>query len=146
MNKIIKKFSIAISFLLKILTINNISKILIIFTIGLITRIFILFYYDVNVFIEYYTCVSLVYYSIFAIFIVVLGEIFTYFDLLVIPSFIFEYYGLVRELFYRFGLGSMSMIQRIFRAIKQVNMNIYHLLCGDYSHSFTIKSITSFLK
>src|SRR5450755_2653182 len=146
MNKIIKIIYISIRFLAKNFTKSNISKILIIFTIGLITRIFISFYYDVNVFIEYYTCVSLVYYSIFAIFVVVLGEIFTYFDLLVIPSFIFEYYGLVRELFYRFGLGSMSMIQRIFRAIKQVNMNIYNLLCVDYIHSFTIKSITSFLK
>jgi hypothetical protein len=45
------------------------------------------------------------------------------------------------------------MIQRMFMDIKQVNINIYHLLCGGYNNardirtnSFTIKSITSFLR
>jgi hypothetical protein len=143
---IIKNNSQASGLLTKIFTKSNVSKVIIIFTVGFISRVFIGLYYDVNVFIEYYKTLSLVYYSIMAIFVVVLSEVFTYFDFNIIPSFIFEFFDLVRELIYRFGLGSKSIIQRIFMAIKQVNINIYHLLCGDYTNSFTIKSITSFLK
>jgi hypothetical protein len=128
----------------RIFTKGNISKVLIIFTVGLISRIIIGIYYDVNVFIEYYKNISLIYYSLMAIFVVVLSEIFTYFDFNIIPSFIFEYFGQFRGLIYRFGLGSKSMIHNMFIIIKKVNINIYHLLCGDYINSFSIKSITSF--
>lgn len=127
----------------RIFTKSNISKVLIIFTVGLISRIAIGYYYDINVFLEYYRAISLTYYSLMAIFVVVLSEVFTYFDFNIIPSFIFEYYGIIRESLSRFGLESKSMIMRIFRAIKQINLSIYHLLrsmCDGYINARDIKT------
>src|SRR5580658_10277762 len=64
--------------LAKIFTKSNLSKVIIIFAIGLISRILISFYYDINVFREYYHTISIFYYSVMAIFIVILGELSTY--------------------------------------------------------------------
>src|SRR5450432_510241 len=138
MNKIIKIIYISIRFLAKNFTKSNISKILIIFTVGLITRILVSFYYDVNVFREYYESISIIYYSVMAIFIVVLSELFTYFNLNIIPSFIFDYSTLISEYISRL----LSNIRGIYISLKEVNKNISHLKSSD----FTLKSIYSYFK
>ena len=134
----IQLYKLYISDLLaRIFTKINFSKIIIIFTVGLISRIFIGFYYDINVFIEYYKSISLIYYSVMAIFIVTLGELFNYFNLSIIPSFIFDYYNVINEGFSRLS----SNLKRIYISLKQVNNNINCLKISD----FTLKSINSYL-
>jgi|ERR1700728_331030 hypothetical protein len=123
--------------LARIFTKNNLSKLIIIFTVGLISRILISLYYDVNVFIEYYKSVSLIYYSVMAMFIVVLGELFTYFNLNIIPSFIFDYYTVINEWVFRL----LSSVKRIFISLNLLNNNFSNI---DISN-FTRKSITSYL-
>jgi len=118
----------------RIFTKSNVSKVLIIFTVGLISRIAIGFYYDVNVFREYYKTLSLIYYWSMAMFIVVLGELFTYFNFNILPPFIFEYYTLL----YNFTL-------HIAKTIGQINNSIYHFVwnkkISDLLAFFKIKSI-----
>jgi hypothetical protein len=123
--------------LAKIFTRSNLSKVIILFTIGLISRILIGFYYDVNVFREYYESISLTYYSIMAIFIVILGELFTYFNLNIIPSFIFDYSTLTSGYISRL----LSNMRGIYISLKEVNKNISLLKSSD----FTLKSIISYL-
>lgn len=46
----------------RIFTKSNVSKVLIIFTVGFVSRVIVSTYHDVNVFLEYYKSVSLIYY------------------------------------------------------------------------------------
>lgn len=126
-----QKFQLS-SFLSRIFTKNNVSKVLIIFTVGLISRITVGYYYDVNVFLEYYKAISLTYYSFMAIFVVVLGELFNYFNINIIPRFIFDSFTLIKEL-----------TINIFKALKVINSNIFNLF---KSGGYTIKSILYYLR
>src|SRR5271155_1338403 len=123
--------------LARIFTRSNLSKVIILFTIGLISRILIGFFYDVNVFREYYESISLIYYSVMAIFIVILSELFTYFNLNIIPSFIFDYSTLIGE----YSSRLLSNMKSIYMFFKEVNNNISHLKTSD----FILNSITSYL-
>jgi hypothetical protein len=123
--------------LARIFTKSTLSKVIIIFTIGLSTRVLISFYYDVNVFIEYYKTISLIYYSIMAIFIVILGELFTYLNLNIIPSFIFEYCTEISKCI----TSLLSNIKYIYTSLNHVTKNISHLKASNFS----LKSITHYL-
>ena len=57
----------------------NLNKILIVFVIGLISRIFINYIYNINVFIDYFNKVSIIYYILMFMFIVLIHEIVIYF-------------------------------------------------------------------
>jgi len=67
--------------LAKIFTKSNIKKILIIFIVGLISRIFVNYMYNINVFISFLNYISLTYYLIFSIFIVLVHGIVDHFDI-----------------------------------------------------------------
>jgi hypothetical protein len=123
----------------KIFTKGNIIKVIVIFSVGLVSRIFISKYYDVNVFIEYYKSISLIYYSLMAIFIVALTEVFTYIDFNILPAFLFEYTT-------RFS----NSLRHITTIVWEIKNNIYYLLSktrgmnlSDFLSLFTIRSITS---
>lgn len=69
----------------------TLTKVFLIFSIGYLSRLFIHSYYDVNVFVDFSTTISLVYYSIFSFVVVVVGEVVSYFQLdlfLLLGSFI----------------------------------------------------------
>ena len=107
----------------RIFTKSNISKIFIIFSVGFLTRLFISYYYNINVFIEFLNYISIIYYSLMAIFAVVLSEVFTYFDLNIFPKFIFEYF--------------IEFNQSIIKSTRQLILKILNLSYSDFS----IKSI-----
>jgi|SRR5215469_13552585 len=69
---------------------SNINKILIIFVVGLTSRILINNIYNINVFSDYFNKVSIIYYVLMSIFIVSIREVITYFNINIIPSFIFD--------------------------------------------------------
>lgn len=60
---------------------SNIIKISIIFTIGIISRYFINEHFSTNVFVDYLTVVSILFYLGFSSFIVIINELFSYYDM-----------------------------------------------------------------
>src|ERR1700723_2005440 len=64
----------------------NLSKVLVIFMVGFVTRVLINYVYDFNVFVDYLNTISLTYYGMMSIFIVLVNELFTYFDLKLLPK------------------------------------------------------------
>ncbi len=84
MRKIINKFSFP-GLLSRILNKQNINKILIVFIVGLTSRILVNCIYNVNVFTDYFNTISIIYYMLMSIFIVLIHEIITLFDINIIP-------------------------------------------------------------
>jgi hypothetical protein len=85
-----------ILFFNRLFTVTNLSKILVIFTVGIISRYLINEYLNINVFTEYLSLVSITFYSIFAVFIVFINELFSFLNIQTIPEFVcVSYYRLL---------------------------------------------------
>nr|QJQ35512.1 hypothetical protein [Fusarium begoniae] len=65
---------------------TNLSKIIVIFAAGLLSRYLINEYLDVNVFTEYLSLISITFYSLFATFVVFINELFSFFNINIIPN------------------------------------------------------------
>jgi hypothetical protein len=89
MNNFKNKFTFP-GLLNKIFNKPNLNKILIIFVVGLTSRILINYIYNINVFIDYFNKVSIIYYVLMSMFIVLIHEVVTYFDINIIPYCIFD--------------------------------------------------------
>lgn len=63
----------------------NLSKVLVIFVVGFVTRVLINYVYDINVFVDYLNTISLTYYGMMSIFVVLVNELFSYVDLKSLP-------------------------------------------------------------
>jgi hypothetical protein len=100
MQKILNRIK---SFSNQLFTPVNLSKIIIIFTIGILSRHLINTYFDINVFKDYLTLASLTYYSVFACFMTFIHELFSHFNISIIPNFLIEIgvylSNLIKELF-----------------------------------------------
>ena len=70
----------------------NITKVLIIFIVGFISRILVNSFFNINVFLDYLNSISVIYYAIMSIFIVVIHEVISYFNINIIPSFISNFF------------------------------------------------------
>lgn len=82
-NKIKKNFKERIKYVFNRL---NFSKVLVIFVVGFVTRVLINYVYDINVFVDYLNTISLTYYGMMSIFIVLVNELFTYFEFKLLPK------------------------------------------------------------
>ena len=96
--------------LARIFTKSNISKVIIIFIVGFVSRIFVSYVYGVNVYFEYLHSISLKYYILMATFIVIIGEIISYFEINIIPlSLINSYFIIIKGFTYALNiLNSIS--------------------------------------
>lgn len=94
MKKFISNFYLP-SLLGRIFTKSNLSKVIILFLVGFTSRFVINDMYNVNVFIEYLSTVSIIYYICISLFVVLLHEIVTYFEINIIPSFIYEFFEVI---------------------------------------------------
>lgn len=83
----------------KIFTRSNLNKIIIIFIVGFTSRMVVNCLYNVNVYYEYLKIISLLYYGLMSLFIVLTHELVVYFDINIIPSFISEYFVFVYGIF-----------------------------------------------
>lgn len=83
-----KFFNAIVSLLKRFFTPINLSKVIVIFLVGLVSRFLINDLLGVNVFIEYWTWISITYYSGFAAFIVFIHEFFSFFKISIIPNFV----------------------------------------------------------
>jgi len=72
----------------------NLSKVLVIFMVGFVTRVLINYVYDFNVFVDYLNTISLTYYGMMSIFIVLVNELFTYFEFKLLPKISFEVFSI----------------------------------------------------
>lgn len=115
--------------LTKFFTRTNLSKIIVIFSVGILSRYFINEYFSVNVFTEYLSLISITYYSLFATFVVFIHELFSFFNVNIIPNFIiiiFKSIGIILD----------------FVLIKPF-IYIYSLTFGKYTHIPHIKGTRS---
>ena len=64
----------------------NLSKVLVIFVVGFVSRVLVNYFWDVNVFVDYLNTISLTYYGMMSIFVVLVNELFSYFDLKLLPK------------------------------------------------------------
>lgn len=111
--------------LTKFFTRTNLSKIIVIFSVGIISRYFINEYFSVNVFTEYLSLISITYYSLFATFVVFIHELFSFFNVNIIPNFIII-------IFKSIGIILDSVLIKPF-------IYIYSLTFGKYTHIPYIK-------
>lgn len=115
----------------KIFTRSIFSKIIIVFSVGLVTRIIVFYIYDINVFVEFFNRISIIYYSFMAIFVVVLNEVFAYFDINIIPKFHFiNQIKDLSSLIYK----SISQFSSKIRSLNSIDFNLKSII-------FSFKSI-----
>jgi hypothetical protein len=88
-----KKFLIYLK--IKLFKPINLSKIIVIFLVGISSRYLINNYFNVNVFIEYSSYISILYYSFFSAFIVFISELFSFYNINIIPGFIFKLFDII---------------------------------------------------
>jgi len=74
-------------FLYKFFSRTTLSKIFIIFAFSFLSRMFINHYFEINVFTEFMHPISIAYYSILSTFIVFINELFSFFNISIIPNF-----------------------------------------------------------
>lgn len=120
MNYNMKNFFIV--FLPRVFTRVNISKVLVIFLVGFLCRVFINSYWDINVFVEYLSIVSIAFYSYMAGFVVFINELFSFFNISIIPRYILEFFTNLFSMFvtsctlvshFKFEYLKISFIKRI---------------------------------
>src|SRR5277367_350256 len=108
----------------KIFTKSNISKIIIIFIVGFVSRVLVGHFYGVNLYLEYLNTISITYYALFAIFVVILSEIVSYFELNIIPYFIIDSYTFIVK-----ALGYvLKTLVDIGKTVSFINGKIYYFV------------------
>jgi len=98
---------------------NNFTKLIIIFVVGFVSRTLINYYYDINVFVEYTSIISLVYYWWMSMFIVLIHEFVAYFEINIIPTFIIESWSYLLRLVFK----SINFSWECSKSIYQVKIN-----------------------
>lgn len=83
-------FNTIISLLKRFFTRVNLSKVIVIFFVGFMSRYLINDFLGINVFTEYLTLASITFYSGFAAFIVFVHEFFSFFNVSIIPNFVWS--------------------------------------------------------
>lgn len=84
---------------------KNLTKVFFIFTFGFSFRVFIGSFYGVNVFTDFLSYISLLYYMFMSCFIVLVHELVAFFDFSIFPSFANLYYPIsfLVDNFYNFN-------------------------------------------
>jgi len=108
----------------KIFSKSNISKIIIIFVVGFVSRVLVCHFYGINVYTEYFNNVSCIYYMLMATFVVILGEVVTYFEINIIPSSLINSYTFVIRGF----TYALELLVDIGKTVSSVNKNMYSLI------------------
>lgn len=97
----------------------TISKVIIIFTLGFVSRVLINNIYNVNVFVEYYHIISLFYYTVLSLVIVLVSDLIAYFEFSIIPSFVYD-------IFVYFGylvVKCFTFVKVLFSYITKINLD-----------------------
>lgn len=119
---------------MKIFNRPNLNKVILIFIFGFSTRALVYHIYNVNVFVDYLNLVSILYYFIFSMFIVLLHEIVNYFDINIIPSF--------SNLYTNFS----NLINFVYKGFVKLNKMIFTHKLEEYKISSIKKVINHYLE
>jgi len=122
-------------FFSKILNRSNINKVIFIFVIGLISRTFINYTYNINVFSDYLSKLSILYYLFFSLLIIIIHEFIDYYHVNIIPSFSFI------NLLYSTIINTISFIIKM---LVSMNTRIFSYKLEDINISSIIKGIKYF--
>lgn len=117
----------------KIFNRSNLNKIILIFILGLLTRTFVYHIYNVNVFTDYLNTISLIYYTIFSMFIVLVHDIVDFFNVNIIPSYSY----LSTKIF--------NTIKSVYSTIVSLNKIIFSHKLEDYKISSIRQMIRNYL-
>jgi len=115
------------SVLSRILNKYNFNKFLIIFIVGFVSRIFIGHFYSINVYLDFLSSVSIVYYICMSIFMILVHEFGDYF---IIPSFSF-----INEI----CISIINILRFIVRMLVSMNTRIFSYKLQDIKISSMIK-------
>ena len=124
----------------KVFNKSNLNKILIIFVVGFISRIFINYIYNINVFVDYFNKISIMYYVSMSMFIVLIHEIITYFDINVIPSYILNFVNNIPKLVHNLSEHIIKSFYNI-KNIIYINNKILGNFKWDDLSIFSIKNL-----
>lgn len=113
---------IFLNFLNKFFTKVNLSKIIVIFFVGFFSRVLVSYYLDLSVVIDFLNPFSIIYYILYAIFIVFINELFSTFSISIFP-----------ELGY---CSFFSNVSGIFIKIYVYNINIYNIMLKSIKDGF----------
>ena len=94
-----KYFILLIKFIPGIFTPVNISTILIVFILGFFTRFSVNYFFHINVFVDYLSSVSIIYYSLLSCFIVFIRDFLSYYSISFIPNSVFMSFSHVFNIF-----------------------------------------------
>ena len=136
MNNNKNKFSFP-EFIKKIFNKSNLNKILIIFIVGLTTRISINYIYNINVFVDYFNKISIIYYVSMSMFTVFIHEVITHFNINIIPTYLFDSCDYIKKLIFNL----VNLVIYAFNTIKSISTKIFgNLSLRDFS-IFSIKNL-----
>ena len=93
---------------------SNINKVFIIFIFGFVSRVLVNHIYDINVFREYTETISLVYYALMSLFIILVNEFVGYFEFTVIPLFVINSGVCLWNLFVKFITFTFTFLTKPF--------------------------------
>ena len=110
----------------------NLSKIMIIFSVGFIFRVFINYFGDLNVFVNYLHPLSLIYYSFMASFIVFINEMFSLYQISILPNFmtLFSYLPSFSSIF-----STFIHIKYEYFELSSIKQDFSYLFSRMYCHN-----------
>lgn len=115
-----------IYFLFKVFTPINFSKALVIFFVGFIGRFLISYFGDINVFTEYLNPVSISFYSSMAVLAVFVSELFSFFNISLIPNFVIALFSYVFS-----SLTTTFIFLYNYFKLEHLNISFIRMLCRD---------------
>lgn len=130
----------------KIFNKSNINKVIIIFIVGFISRALVCYFYGINVYIEYLNKISIIYYMYMALFIVIAGELISYFEINIIPSFVINYYDFVLNLIIKIFSTTWISLLNISEYVNIINRKIYYIRNHISFNDIKLSYIISFVR
>lgn len=129
----------------KIFTRSNFNKAIIIFIFGLISRISISYFYNINVFTEFFHYISLSYYFLFSLFIVSTHEVVNYFNVNIIPHFITDFFAIASQNIVNLYNQNIKILKWIFNTLKSP-FYIINSLASHKWEDLNLSSIRKYIK
>ncbi len=140
-----------INFLPRIFTFINLSTILIVFIVGFFTRFSINYFFNTNVFVDYLSSISIIYYSLFSCFIILTRDFFNYYSINIISNSVFIFFTHIFNIFkltfsyinkFNFDYLKLSFLRLFFKDIFSIcskyKISVYteesDVLYSDLSH------------
>jgi len=146
LSTITPKLNIFFIFIKKIFNRYNLTKVLIVFIFGFSIRLCINIFYDINVFTDFLTAISLTYYFFISCFAIVVHECVTHFSFSIFPSSFCSSISFLFSSNIFSSLNPFTLFKDYSSVFSQTNNNIKSLYSDINLSYFKISSIKRFIK